>query len=270
MMRKNGTFAGPSTNRKKTKMTKTVVLDIERFPIGNIAAKANAEESSSFPSWPLHQIACVSMLTIHRDNRDLPSFEISTYSRETLAERGIIQSVERDVEHAIEVLSYNGRAFDIPFLMARAAVTAEPVPTLVQMAAQLRIGTGVHTDLLQEISGYGAAPSYKLTDICAAFSIPAKTETHGSDVASLVQADNFTAISNYCETDVIATWLVAEHWRSVLRDAPERWMKSWTALSDWIAENQPELEHLQHYLRPSHWPTGGQALSAPEAASIYF
>lgn len=241
-------------------MNKITVLDIETFPDTIVAERARVDLSDRFPPWPFHQLACASVLTIYRDDRDKPTFEIETFSRETLGERGIVCSVERAIEGSYETITYNGAGFDIPVLMARAAVTCERAPTIAKLAAQTRFRPGTHIDLLQEITGYGAAPRIRLSDICAAFAIPVKIDAAGSDVCEMINQGKFARVSAYCETDVVATWLAYEHWRSIQRDDPERVLHSWAALTDWIRDNLPHRFHLAHYAQPSDRPAGGKPM----------
>lgn len=241
-------------------MNKTVVLDIETFPCARAVEQAGVHLEAGFPPWPLHEIACVSVLTIERDAMAKPVFGIKTFARDCHSERGIVASVERTVEDSGEVITFNGRGFDVPVLLSRAAVCGEPAPWIAKLHSQRRFTRGTHVDLLEEVTGYGAAPRIRLLDFCSAFQIPVKVDCAGDSVADLVEQQAWSKISNYCETDVVATWLATQYWRAAERASPELIVESWTHLARWIRNNQPDLNHLAVYDAPSSFFGGGTAL----------
>lgn len=247
---------------------KHVVLDIETIPCADAMVRARVESDGRFPSWALHELICASVLTVDRDRVGRPSFGIETYSRRTLSERAIVASVERSIENAIEVQTFNGACFDIPVLLSRAALTGEPAPMIAKLHAQPRFRRGVHVDFLQEVTAYGAAPRVRLADLCAAYNIPVKIDAAGDQVGDLVRQGAWDRVANYCETDIVATWLMGLFWRSAERFSPELIVEGWTALSKWIRSDQPRLSYLMPYATmPSlHW--SGAALAEIDFAEL--
>lgn len=114
----SGHFKGKS-------VTKKVVLDIETVLDADAAARAGFTEADGFPPFPLHAIACVSLLIVQQDGMEAPSFSVASFSREQMSERAIIASVERVLSDSFEVITYNGRGFDVPVLMTRVGLTGE-------------------------------------------------------------------------------------------------------------------------------------------------
>lgn len=241
-------------------MIKKVVLDIETILDADAAARAGFEEEDGFPPFPLHSLACASLLVIEKDAMARPVFSIQSFSREQMSERAIVASVERVLSDSFEVITFNGRGFDIPALMTRVALTGEHAPTIARLHSQRRYTPGVHVDLLDVVTGYGAAPKLRLHQLCSAFSIPAKLEAEGGDVAALVAAGDWRKVVNYCETDVVATYLATQMWQGAERGAAEVAVESWTRLAHWIRANQPQLEHLLPYADPPALLSGGGAL----------
>ncbi len=241
-------------------MTKKVVLDIETVLDADAAARAEFEEADGFPPFPLHALACVSTLIVERDAMARPVFSIQSFSREQMSERSIIASVERVLTDSFEVITYNGRGFDVPVLMTRVALTGEYAPTIARLHNQSRYTQGVHVDLLDVVTAYGAAPKLRLHQLCSAFSIPAKLEADGGDVATLVAAGDWSKVVNYCETDVVATYLATQMWQGAERGTAEVAVESWTRLAHWIRANQPQLTHLLPYADTPFLPSGGGAL----------
>lgn len=243
---------------------KNCVFDIETIPDLEACAKAHVDPAEGFPPWPLHQIMCVSVLTVERSGWDDVHFGIETFSRADLSERAIVAEVERIMSSANVLTSYNGRCFDVPVLLARAAVTGELVPT-ISKAAQRSV-VGFHDDVLDVITGYGAAVRPKLAHVCAAMSIPVKIEAAGEGVADLVREGDWARVARYCETDVVATWLLSEVWRSI--HSPGHGEDRWRRLAAWIAQEQPRLEHLQPYLQVPTMPGGGRRFDGPHQTEL--
>lgn len=248
----------------------TTVIDIETVPDADAAAQADIDLGDSFPAWPLHQIACVSILTVQRDINWKLQFGIGTLSRATMSEGAIIADLERYLENAREVVTFNGRSFDVPVLMARAAVARQACPNIAHLMAQPRRVAAKHVDVLEEITGHGAASRVKLAEFCAAFAIPAKVDTHGSDVSSLVAENRWDEVTRYCETDVTATWLALQFWRAAERNDPCSADEAWAQLADWIQSKQPRLTHLLPYAKPPTPARGGRALDAQRFDTIRF
>lgn len=248
----------------------TVVLDIETITDAAAAKRGGIDLTQGFPAWPIHELACVSLLSVNRQPDWSIHFEIQTLSRADMSEGAIVAGVDRTIEEAFEVISYNGRSFDIPVLMARAAVARERCPNLARLLAQPRRAASTHVDLLEEITGYGAASRLKLSDFCAAFAIPVKLEAHGSDVASLAAAGEWESITRYCETDVVATWLALQFWRSAERDEPGAGDRAWEQLAAWVRAGQPHLAHLLPYAAPPVPARGGRAMSERHLTAIRF
>lgn len=240
---------------------KTCVLDIETIPCAPAMERAHVNAEAGFPPWPLHEIACASILTIEQDRISRPTFRIESFSRAGFAERGIIASVERTIFDAFEVVTYNGRGFDLPVLLARASVAGEMAPTIARLNSSNRYIRGVHVDLLHEVTN-GCAPRVRLLDLCAAFSIPVKFDAAGSDVAAMVQRGEWREICNYCESDVVATWLALQAWRAGERADPWLYADAWSQITSWIVEEGDRLAHLAPFAAMPDLFEAGPALGA--------
>ncbi len=249
---------------------KTIVLGIESIPDAAAASRAGVDLKEGFPAWPLHQIACVSLLTVTRQRSDQQTFDVETFSRAGLSERGIVASVERRIEDAFEVITFNGRSFDLPVLLTRAALTGERCPTIAKLMAQSRFRSGTPLDLLEEATAFGAAPRVKLSYLCAAFPIPVKIDVHGGEVGQLADDGNWDAISRYCETDVVATWLALQLWRSAQRADPEAVVPATRNLAEWIRGDQPRLAHLLPYASNCDPHGDGDMLGDPDLFDVVF
>lgn len=241
---------------------KTCVLDIETIPCASAMERAHVGVDAGFPPWVLHELACASILTIEQDRILRPIFSLQSFTRADIGERGIVASVERILFDAFEVVSFNGRGFDLPVLLARAAVAGETAPTISRLNSSNRYIRGVHVDLLEEVTGRGAAPRVRLLDLCAAFSIPAKFDCAGGDVAAMAGRGEWHQIANYCESDVVATWLALQAWRSGERADPWLYMDACSSLWGWINDHPDQLAHLAAFAAMPDLFDAGPALGA--------
>lgn len=233
----------------------TIVLDIETVPDdGGLERAGRSGDENDFPPWPLHRIVCVSLLSARSDLLSGVSFDLTSFSGKDLTERSVIAETERVLAGAQCVVTFNGRGFDIPALIARAGVHRVSVPTLASLHAQRRYSAGRHIDLLEEATHYGAAPRIRLADLCAAFSIPAKLGTDGGQVSDLISRGEWKRVTKYCEQDVVCTYLAWLRWRAIERDAYEIEEQDRRSLSAWIQANPSGLGHLAAFSTPTPEP----------------
>lgn len=125
-------------------------------------------------------------------------------------ERAALQAFWHDVRHFQHLVTFNGRTFDLPFLMLRSAV-ASIRPTRNLLASR-------HTDLLDELTFHGKIRRFSLDFYCHAFGIdsPKREGVSGRDVAALHQASQFKEIARYCLRDAVATTRLFSRWRDTL------------------------------------------------------
>jgi len=122
-------------------------------------------------------------------------------------------------------VTYNGRGFDVPFLVHRSVVNyITPTINLLQGRYPSQQREVKHVDLQDEVTFYGALyrrPSLHL--VCRAYGIDSpKGEVSGEDVAELFRQKNFRDIATYNIRDVVATTALYERWRdsNLLQNKP--------------------------------------------------
>ncbi len=120
-------------------------------------------------------------------------------------------------------VTFNGRAFDVPFIINRSvACNIAPTKDLAEnryLSAQKNCR---HVDLLDQFTNYGAMgrrPSLHM--FCRAFGIdsPKTKEIAGYDVSLLYEEKQFKDIANYNIRDVVAITELYQKWYTLL--APE-------------------------------------------------
>ncbi|MFM7774674.1 MAG: ribonuclease H-like domain-containing protein [Candidatus Kapaibacterium sp.] len=123
----------------------------------------------------------------------------------------------------LHFVSFNGRGFDMPFLMLRSAALR------VRPSMNLMNGTRwnyreSHTDLLDELTFFapqqnGATRRFNLDFYTKSFGIesPKAEGVDGSKVAAMYGKKEYRSIAEYCMRDIEATWELYRTWRELLK-----------------------------------------------------
>ena len=212
---------------------KTVTIDIETILDEEPAARCGYVPSDEFAPFPLHTLVCASTFAVTGTATGCQFYALESFSRGSMSERGIIMSLESAVEDANVVLTFNGYRFDLPVLLARAALHELHVPRLLDLHNRSRVGK--HVDLFDQLKR-DAAPT-SLAQICAPFAIPVKQDS-ANTVPELVVREDWAALERYCESDVVACWLASLFWNKVQEPGFAR--AAWRDFGAWAVENANE------------------------------
>ncbi|CAN5193144.1 3'-5' exonuclease [soil metagenome] len=130
-----------------------------------------------------------------------------------------------------DLVSWNGKGFDLPVLHYRAMLHG------VQAPRYWETGDGEqgfrwnnylnrfhwrHLDLMDVLAGFTSSGRAKLEECALMLGFPGKLGMHGSRVAECFSRGDIARIRDYCETDVLNTFLVYlrfEHMRGRLSAA---------------------------------------------------
>jgi len=122
-----------------------------------------------------------------------------------------------------EFITFNGRCFDIPFLMIRSAINkVKPTKNLLsnRYLTSQRFDSN-HIDLLDQFTFYGAykPKGYSLHMFTRAFGIesPKANGIDGDDVSKLFKEKKFLEIAKYNAQDITATKKLYDYWKNYLR-----------------------------------------------------
>jgi DNA polymerase elongation subunit (family B) len=207
----------------------------EAEKVGDEAARASrrAEIAQQFNLWPFTaQVVCVAMLNADT-SRGQVLFIAEDYE-ESEAEAGPVEFVacmdETELltafwdvaKHYEQVVTFNGRGFDVPFLYLRSAILNVPITRKEWLG--YRYTTDPHCDLAEQLTFYGvsgregAARKFNLDFYCKAFGIdsPKSHGVTGRDVNQLLAEGRFREIAEYCLRDVRATVELYHIWRDRL------------------------------------------------------
>jgi 3'-5' exonuclease len=121
-----------------------------------------------------------------------------------------------------QIVTFNGRGFDVPFLYLRSALLDVPITRKDWLG--YRFQTEPHCDLAEQLTFYGvsgrdgAARRFNLDFYCKAFGIesPKSHGVTGMDVNRLLAEGRYREIGEYCLRDVDATLQLYRIWRERL------------------------------------------------------
>jgi DNA polymerase elongation subunit (family B) len=132
-----------------------------------------------------------------------------------LTEVEMLKSFWKIIKVTDQVVTFNGRNFDIPFLMIRSAMLkVKPSKNLIKS----RYDTKSHIDLLEQFTFFGLTRKFNLDFYCKAFGIesPKTKEISGMEVKNLYEAGRLKDIAIYCSRDIYATYQLYEIWNEYL------------------------------------------------------
>jgi DNA polymerase elongation subunit (family B) len=130
-------------------------------------------------------------------------------------EQEMIKSFWRIIDVTDQVITFNGRNFDVPFLMLRSALLKiKPAKNLVGK----RYDSSLHIDLLEQLTFFGLTRKFNLDFYCHAFGIesPKSKGISGMDVKNLYEAGRVKDIAVYCGEDIFATYQLYRIWNEFL------------------------------------------------------
>ena len=214
-------------------MTPVLVFDLETIPdvsglrtlLGSDAALSDAEVAaqafaarrektgSDFLQHHLHRVAAISCVF-----RDDEGFRVRSLGNLDDAEPKLIQDFYRIVErYTPQLVSWNGGGFDLPVLNYRALIHGINAARFWEMGDEdrdfkwnnylSRYHTR-HLDLMDHLAMYTGRANAPLDDLAKLCGFPGKMGVDGSQVWSLYQEGRLQEIRDYCETDVVNTYLV--------------------------------------------------------------
>jgi len=175
--------------------------------------KRREQTGSEFLPHHLHRICAISAVLRRGDSVKVWSLGASDSPEEELVER-FFDGLER---FSPTLVSWNGGGFDLPVLHYRAMLHGISAPRYWETGdedSSFRFNNYLnrfhmrHTDLMDVLSGYQARACARLDEIATLMGFPGKMGMSGADVWDRFQAGEIEAIRDYCETDVLNTYLV--------------------------------------------------------------
>jgi predicted PolB exonuclease-like 3'-5' exonuclease len=134
-------------------------------------------------------------------------------------EANIIERFWATVKQYRQVVTFNGRSFDAPYIAVRSAVHKIP-PTKNLMPP--RFTTDTHLDLMDQLTYYGATRRSSLDVWCHTLGIksPKQNGIDGSKVQEHYQNGKYADIARYCAEDLYATASLLQTWECYIQYPP--------------------------------------------------
>ncbi len=164
----------------------------------------------------------------YQSEGDSQDERIGSFYYRPRTEKMMLEEFWEGVQLYETVVTFNGRSFDLPFLLHRSVAQALlPTVDLMRYRYLTQQVPPYHVDLADQLTFYGAIakrPSLHLC--CRAYGIesPKSHGVVGDDVTELYRQKRFKEIAAYNSHDLLATALLYEKWRTYL--APPLFRKS--------------------------------------------
>jgi len=254
----------------------TLVFDIETVPdvelgrrlydLGDLAdadvakamvAKQKQARQTDFLPPPQQRVVAISVLLRSREG-----LKLSSLGDEQSPERELVQRFFEGLErYAPTLVSWNGSGFDLPVLAYRAlrhGIDAHRYWEVGETDRDFRYNNYLsryhwrHIDLMDVLSGYGASGRASLETVAQLIGLPGKLGVGGAHVRAAYQRGEIKAIRDYCETDVLNTYLIYLRFQLTRGELdPVSYQKEIEVVEAKLAES--DRPHLAEYL--SLWKT---------------
>jgi len=187
------------------------------------------QQSSGTDFLQLHQHRIVAISVALRTG---DSFRVWSLGDEAADEAELVQRFFDGIErYSPDLVSWNGGGFDLPVLQYRALKHGVQAPRYWEHGdadREFRYNNYLsryhwrHIDLMDVLAGFQARARASLDEAAVLFGFPGKLGMSGDRVWDRYQAGAIAEIRDYCETDVLNTWLIFlrfEHMRGNLDKA---------------------------------------------------
>ena len=168
---------------------------------------------SEFLRHHLHQVVAISVVF-----RSADALQVWSLGKPTSPESELIQRFFDGIDRFTPTLvSWNGSGFDLPVLHYRSLLHGIAAPRYWETGDgdnsfrwnnYLSRFHARHTDLMDVLAGYQPRANAPLDEIAAMLGFPGKMGMSGGRVWDSYCAGDIQGIRNYCETDVLNTYLV--------------------------------------------------------------
>jgi hypothetical protein len=208
--------------------------------------RAQETGGSEFLRHHLHRIVAISVVLRTADRFKVWSLgELDATEEELL--RRFFDGIDRFTP---TLVSWNGSGFDLPVIHYRSLLHGVSAPRYWDTGGDdrdfkwnnyLSRYHERHTDLMDVLSGYQPRAVARLDEIATLLGFPGKMGMSGGKVWDSFQAGDIAGIRNYCETDVLNTYLVYLRFE---------WIRGHLTEADYTRECRLVQEELQKEDKP--------------------
>lgn len=237
------------------------------FELGDLADEKVAtamtfkrQQATGSEFLPLHQHRVVAISVALRTG---DSFRVWSLGNEDSDEADLVARFFDGIDkYSPDLVSWNGSGFDLPVLHYRALRHRIQAPRYWEMGESdrdfkwnnyLSRFHWRHIDLMDVLAGFQNRGRASLDQMAVLLGFPGKLGMSGDKVWETYVEGGITEIRNYCETDVLNTWLVYlcfEHMRGNLDD--KRLQREFDLVRDTLSGMK--AAHLDEFL--AAWKAG--------------
>lgn len=179
------------------------------------AALDERQETHGHDFLPLYLHKIVAIACVFRNQN---GFQVRALGTADDPEPALISSFFKTIErYTPRLISWNGSGFDLPVLHYRSLIHGVPAPRYWDQGdddRDFRFNNYLnryhqrHVDLMDVLAKYNARANAPLDDLARLCGFPGKLDMDGGQVWQAWLAGQQQAIRDYCETDVVNTWLL--------------------------------------------------------------
>ena len=208
--------------------------------------------TSDFLRHHLHQVVAISAVFREGDRLNVWSLGDEQADEREIIER-FFEGIER---YSPTLVSWNGSGFDLPVLHYRSLLHGISAPRYWDNGDEdraFRYNNYLsryhwrHVDVMDVLAGFQPRAFVPLDQMATMLGFPGKLGMSGADVWTKYLAGELKAIRDYCETDVLNTWLVYLRFQLVRGHIQQSHYETEIALTRAHLE-QSDASHLQEFL----------------------
>jgi 3'-5' exonuclease len=252
----------------------TLVFDIETIPdvalgrrLHGLEGLADAQVAKAmfalrrqqsggeFLAHEQHRVVAISCVLRSQDN-----LKVWSLGELTAGEPELIQRFFDGIEKLSPCLvSWNGGGFDLPVLNYRALLHGVQAPRYWEVGDEdtaFRYNNYLgrfhwrHMDVMDILSGYQNRARASLANTASLLGLPGKLGFDGSQVWDAYQAGNLLGIRQYCETDVLNTYLIFLRFELVRgRFTRERYAEEVERVKALLRAGKEDQPHFAQFLQ---------------------
>jgi len=188
-------------------------LDDDAVAAAMMAKRRRETGGSDFQRLHLHRVAVISIAMRINDR-----FKVWSIGEAGTPEGEIVQRFFDGIDrYTPNLVSWNGSGFDLPVLHYRALLHGVRAPRYWESGISdqafrynnyLNRFHDRHLDLMDVMAGYQARANCALDELATLCGFPGKMGMAGDKVWEAIRGGDFQRVRDYCETDVLNTYLV--------------------------------------------------------------
>jgi predicted PolB exonuclease-like 3'-5' exonuclease len=186
---------------------------------------------SDFFKLPYHKVVCFSFLEarIEYDDQGHESYKVSKINSASVKNMTEEQLIAKFWEYTTKTqplfVTFNGRSFDLPVLKYRGLKYGLSMDYYFQDGGHwenyygryscLSLGghkPSYHFDILDAVTEFGSSEKVRMQDLANILDVPCKLGNSGSSVEQMFLDGKIDDIVDYCETDVLCTYIIFLKW----------------------------------------------------------